>query len=111
MNNVDTKNKCKQLMKNIKPPNSDLIVVGGTICDYGDNYSLNIVNVVTITIFNTLCVSVCLSLCVCMCEVETKSGIWVSFCPSQVGLTWFINYSGMTRILHWTTSFHNGVWS
>ena len=57
--------------------------------------------------------------CICICmhnlckyssaihtRVETGSGHlgypdnWVTFCPGQAGLTWFIKYPGLTQILH-----------
>ena len=31
------------------------------------------------------------------------------FCLGQVGLTWFINYLGLTRILHWIMCSNNGI--
>ena len=37
--------------------------------------------------------------------------IWVTYCPSQAGVTWFIKYLGLTLILHWITCINNGVWS
>ena len=32
----------------------------------------------------------------------------VTFCLGQVGLTRFIKYPGLTRILHWITCVNNG---
>ena len=48
-------------------------------------------------------------MCICI-RVETESGHPDHVLPCQAGLTRFIKYPGLTRILHWIMCVDKGIW-